>query len=76
MHTLSLVGLLVISIPINPQRITTIRATFNIGKNHSQEVFTTTFKPPELGSCSSAKPCAPGVVLPLWEPQVELCMSD
>lgn len=47
-----------------------MRATFNVGQNHSNEVFTTTPAPKDSNFCPGTKPCVPGVLLPVWEPQV------
>jgi hypothetical protein len=57
---------------VNPQRITTIRATFNVGQNHSNEVFPTTTPVPDPSFCPGSKPCMPGLIIPVWQPQVSL----
>ncbi|KAI6229995.1 hypothetical protein M3Y99_01107900 [Aphelenchoides fujianensis] len=65
---LALLFLVLLFVPSDAQQITTVRAVFNVGQNHSTQVFPTTPTPRDPGVCPGAKPCKDGLLLPVWTP--------
>ncbi|CAD5223211.1 unnamed protein product [Bursaphelenchus okinawaensis] len=66
---------------VNSQSIRSINAVvFNVGRNHSTLVFPTTTTPTPSDftgeTCWDSKPCKPGVILPVWQPQEGLTTFD
>ncbi|KAI6199249.1 hypothetical protein M3Y96_00606600 [Aphelenchoides besseyi] len=53
---------------ISAQQITTIRAVFNVGQNHSTQIFTTTPIPHGPNFCPGTKQCVDGLLLSTWKP--------
>ncbi|CAD5233233.1 unnamed protein product [Bursaphelenchus xylophilus] len=62
------------------QSIRSINAVvFNVGRNHTTIPFPTSTTPfpagPDGQVCWDSKPCKPGLLLPIWEPQIGISMG-